>query len=342
MYQIGVDIGGTNIKIGLVDDSLEILEQASIPFPHEGAQTVADRLAEAVRGVLSAAGVKAAELQSIGVVIPGSIDPTGEVVINAYNLGFHDVPFKKLIAAHFPNTPIFMANDANGAALAELYKGAFVGCRTAVLLTLGTGLGGGIILNGKMFNGGMNQGTELGHAYLVDGGEHCTCGNNGCMEAYCAASALAREGARAMQRDPRSSPSAAVFAVRASSCLRRCVSGSPKNASTNLTARSSRPSWATTPASSARPCFAGTPSFDKCLSFHRRNHHIMVRIDRSGTETFVQPHTLDKAACKMAIDTLCSGTGAGNDFIGWVDLPVNYDKAEFARIQQAAKKIHAP
>lgn len=203
MYQIGVDIGGTNIKIGLVDDSLEILEQTSIPFPHEGAQTVADRLAEAARGVLSAAGVKAAELQSIGVVIPGSIDPTGEVVINAYNLGFHDVPFKKLISAHFPNTPVFMANDANGAALAELYKGAFVGCRTAVLLTLGTGLGGGIILNGKMFNGGMNQGTELGHAYLVDGGEHCTCGNNGCMEAYCAASALAREGARAMQRDPR-------------------------------------------------------------------------------------------------------------------------------------------
>lgn len=203
MYQIGVDIGGTNIKIGLVDDSLEILEQASIPFPHEGAQTVADRLAEAVRGVLSAAGITEAQLQSIGVVIPGSIDPTGEVVINAYNLGFHDVPFKKLIAAHFPNTPVFMANDANGAALAELYKGAFVGCRTAVLLTLGTGLGGGIILNGKMFNGGMNQGTELGHAYLVDGGEHCTCGNNGCMEAYCAASALAREGARAMQRDPR-------------------------------------------------------------------------------------------------------------------------------------------
>lgn len=67
----------------------------------------------------------------------------------------------------------------------------------------------------------------------------------------------------------------------------------------------------------------------------------MVRIDRSGTETFVQPHTLDKAACKMAINTLCSGTGAGNDFIGWVDLPVNYDKAEFARIQQAAKKIQS-
>ena len=203
MYQIGVDIGGTNIKIGLVNDSLEIVEQTSIHFPHEGAQTVADRLAEAVRGVLAAANAAEAELQSIGVVVPGSIDPTGEIVINAYNLGFHDVPLKKLIEAHFPKTPVFMANDANGAALAELYKGAFVGCKTAVLLTLGTGLGGGIILNGKMFNGGMNQGVELGHAYLVDDGEYCTCGNHGCMEAYCAASALAREGARAMQSDPR-------------------------------------------------------------------------------------------------------------------------------------------
>ena len=203
MYQIGVDIGGTNIKIGLVDDALEIVERRSIRFPHDGPQSVADKLAEAIREVLTAAQVPETVLQSIGIVVPGSIDPTGEIVINAYNLGFHDVPFKKLIAAHFPNTPVFMANDANGAALAELYKGALVGCRTAVLLTLGTGLGGGIILNGKMFNGGMNQGTELGHAYLVDGGEHCTCGNNGCMEAYCAASALAREGARAMQRDPR-------------------------------------------------------------------------------------------------------------------------------------------
>ena len=192
MYQIGVDIGGTNIKIGLVDDSLEILEQTSIPFPHEGAQTVADRLAEAVRGVLSAAGITEAQLQSIGVVIPGSIDPTGEVVINAYNLGFHDVPLQAIMQARFPGVPVYIANDANGAALAELYKGAFVGCKTAVLFTLGTGFGGGIILDGKMFNGGMNHGVELGHAYLVDGGEPCTCGNYGCVERYCSATAIIR------------------------------------------------------------------------------------------------------------------------------------------------------
>ena len=204
MYQIGVDIGGTNIKIGLVDDALEIVERRSIRFPHDGPQSVADKLAEAIREVLTAAQVPETVLQSIGIVVPGSIDPTGEIVINAYNLGFHDVPFKKLMEAHFPNVPVLMANDANGAALAELYKGAFAGCRTAVLFTLGTGLGGGIILNGKMFNGGMNHGVELGHAYLVDGGEPCTCGNLGCMEAYCAASALTRDGRRAMQAHPES------------------------------------------------------------------------------------------------------------------------------------------
>ena len=203
MYQIGVDIGGTNIKVGLVSETLELLQSCSVRFPHDGARSVVKTIEEAVNFLLQQQNIPRGQLESVGIVVPGSIDQTGERVIDAYNLGFHDVPLKALVQEAFEGVPVYLANDANGAALAELYKGAFVGCRTAVLLTLGTGLGGGIILNGKMFNGGMNQGTELGHAYLVDGGEHCTCGNNGCMEAYCAASALAREGARAMQRDPR-------------------------------------------------------------------------------------------------------------------------------------------
>ena len=114
------------------------------------------------------------------------------------------MPLKALVQEAFEGVPVYLANDANGAALAELYAGAFRGCRTAVLLTLGTGLGGGIIFGGHMFNGGMNQGVELGHMYLVNGGEHCTCGNDGCMEAYCAASALTRDGRRAMQAHPES------------------------------------------------------------------------------------------------------------------------------------------
>ena len=204
MYQIGVDIGGTNIKVGLVSQELTLLRSTSVPFPHDGAEHVAQIIADAAEALLSAQGAKKTELESVGIVVPGSVDPAGECVIDAYNLGFHDVPLKQLVQKHFAGIPVYLANDANGAALAELYVGAFRGCKTAVLLTLGTGLGGGIILGGHMFNGGLNQGVELGHMYLVNGGEHCTCGNDGCMEAYCAASALARDGKRAMRENPQS------------------------------------------------------------------------------------------------------------------------------------------
>lgn len=202
MFEIGVDIGGTNIKYGLVNEALEIVAHGSIPFPKTTAEDMADRLSEALRDMLAEQGVT--ELGSIGIVVPGSIDKSGERVIAAYNLGFRDVPLRALMQARFPGVPVYIANDANGAALAELYKGAFVGCKTAVLFTLGTGVGGGIILDGKMFNGGCNQGVELGHVYLVEGGESCTCGNQGCIEAYCSASALAREGRRAMREYPES------------------------------------------------------------------------------------------------------------------------------------------
>ena len=204
MYQIGVDIGGTNIKVGLVSETLELLQSCSVRFPHDGARSVVKTIEEAVNFLLQQQNIPRGQLESVGIVVPGSIDQTGERVIDAYNLGFHDVPLKALVQEAFEGVPVYLANDPNGAALAELYAGAFRGCKTAVLLTLGTGLGGGIIFGGHMFNGGMNQGVELGHMYLVNGGEHCTCGNDGCMEAYCAASALARDGKRAMLEHPES------------------------------------------------------------------------------------------------------------------------------------------
>ena len=204
MYQIGIDIGGTNVEIGLLDETLELTAEASIPFPHTTAVDMAKKIRAAVLALLEERNASLSGVESLGAVVPGSIDASGETVLDAHNLDFHDVPLRRLLQEQFPGIPVYIANDANGAALAELYKGAFVGCKTGVLLTLGTGLGGGIILNGKMFNGGMNHGVELGHAYLVDGGEPCTCGNHGCMEAYCAASALTREGRRAMQAHPES------------------------------------------------------------------------------------------------------------------------------------------
>ena len=141
MFEIGVDIGGTNIKYGLVNEALEIVAHGSIPFPKTTAEDMADKLAAALRAMLAEQGVT--EIGSIGIVVPGSIDRSGEVVIAAYNLGFHDVPLRAIMQARFPGVPVYIANDANGAALAELYKGAFVGCKTAVLFTLGTGFGGG-------------------------------------------------------------------------------------------------------------------------------------------------------------------------------------------------------
>lgn len=210
MYQIGIDIGGTSMKIGLVSDALEIVARGSVPFHPLGGEGVARELAEAVNAVLKQANVAASELDSIGIVIPGSIDPSGESIIDAYNLDFHNVPFRGMVAKYFPGTPVLMANDANGAALAEVYKGAFVGCKTAVLMTLGTGVGGGIILGGRMFNGGMNQGVELGHAYLVDGGEPCTCGNRGCIESYCSATYMIHQAQKAIARYPESGLSQAV------------------------------------------------------------------------------------------------------------------------------------
>lgn len=101
MYQIGVDIGGTNIKMGLVDDRLQIVRRVSVPFPHEDSEAVAKRIASEVRGLLAAQEVPEAELSSVGVIVPGSIDPTGAIILDAYNLGFHNVPFKAQLQAQF-------------------------------------------------------------------------------------------------------------------------------------------------------------------------------------------------------------------------------------------------
>ena len=203
MYRIGIDIGGTSIKIGLVDDRLEIIRRSALPFQCIGGEKVAAMIAEEIHKLLAQAP-KVEAIESVGVVVPGSIDKTQSIVIDAHNLGFHNVPFRAQLQAQFPDIPVYLANDADGAALAELGRGAFEGCRTAVLLTLGTGVGGGVILGGRMFSGGTGLGAELGHMTLVNGGELCSCGNHGCVEAYCSASALKRDGIRAMRAHPES------------------------------------------------------------------------------------------------------------------------------------------
>ena len=203
MLQLGIDIGGTNIKCGIVDDiTMDIVCSGSVPFPHTDCKGCCEVAASAARAMLAENKIDMAQIESVGVAVPGSIDDSGSIVIAAYNLGFHNAPLKEEMEKVFPGKPVFIANDANTAALAELYAGAFRGKKTAVLITIGTGTGGGLILGGKMFNGGQNQGVELGHMTLKYGGEMCSCGNAGCVESYCTASWLAKRGAEVFANSP--------------------------------------------------------------------------------------------------------------------------------------------
>ena len=204
MYRIGIDLGGTNIAVGVVDEQYRIVSKAAVPTGAERPyqEVVADMIS-AVEEALSAAGLTAADCESIGIGSPGNCDSERGVVVRAYNLSWFDVPVCELLQKRF-GIPARLSNDANVAALAETVAGAAVGCRNMVLITLGTGVGGGIIIDGKIYAGMRSAGAEMGHSLLVLDGEPCTCGRNGCWEAYASVTALIRQGERAAKAHPES------------------------------------------------------------------------------------------------------------------------------------------
>ena len=199
MYRIGIDLGGTNIAVGVVNEEYEIVAEVSLPTGAQrpAEQVVAD-MCRAVELAMEKAGITAAHCASIGIGSPGTCDGENGVVARAYNLGWFNVPVCAMMTEHF-GLPCHLSNDANCAALAETVAGAAVGCRSMVLITLGTGVGGGIIQDGRIISGVGGTGAEVGHALLVLDGEPCTCGRNGCWEAYASATALIRQGKRAAQ-----------------------------------------------------------------------------------------------------------------------------------------------
>ncbi|MDO4552308.1 MAG: ROK family protein [Bacillota bacterium] len=202
MISAGIDIGGTAIKAGLADTERKaLLRFGEILFPGGGAEKVCEEALALVRRLTeeeeAAGGQRPAAL---GVAVPGWVDPEGGSVTNAHNLGLCDVPLKTLLEARLPGLPVALENDGNAAALGELYAGALRGTKTAVLLTIGTGLGGGLILGGKLFRGGQGRGTEPGHMILAQGGLLCGCGVRGCAETCCSASWLAEQGRAYMKK----------------------------------------------------------------------------------------------------------------------------------------------
>ena len=198
MYSIGVDIGGSKIAVGIVSEDMQLFSKKSLPFPHTGnpldsIQTIQSLISD----LLKENRLEIEKAACIGLAVPGSIDYCRGVVVDAHNLDYHDFPLCDLVGKAFPGCVVHVENDANAAALAEYYCGAFRGCSSGLLITIGTGIGGGLVLDGKIFLGGKKNGFEFGHAVLVFGGEPCTCGQHGCIEAYCSAAALVREGRKA-------------------------------------------------------------------------------------------------------------------------------------------------
>ena len=202
MYRIGIDLGGTNIAVGLVDRAHRITERCSIPTDADRpVSAVIHDMALAVDSVLRQAGLTAADCEGIGIGSPGTCDSERGTVVRAYNLHWFDVPVCQMLHDRF-HLPVCLSNDANCAALAENVAGAGRGVRDMVLITLGTGVGGGIILNGKIHSGLHSAGAELGHTLLVLDGEPCTCGRRGCWEAYASVTALIRQTQKAALAHP--------------------------------------------------------------------------------------------------------------------------------------------
>lgn len=194
MMRFGYDIGGTNIAAGILDENDRLIAKGSVRFPRGcGNDAVIDACAELYQSIVAQAGIAPEDIAGVGVAVPGSVDPKNGIVIDAHNLGFHHTPLREMLSARTAK-PVYLINDADAATLAEHRIGALKGTSTAMLVTIGTGIGGGLILNGELFCGGRGNGTEPGHMVLCNGGRHCTCGIDGCAETYCSATRLVKDG----------------------------------------------------------------------------------------------------------------------------------------------------
>lgn len=202
-YRIGIDLGGTNIKAGIVDDANHLLATASRPTKSERPwQEVVADMAETVKDAAAKAGVTVEACRSVGIGNPGVIDSENGIIVYSNNLGWDNVPLTEEFVKYI-HLPVHVSNDANCAAMGEAVAGAAAGAGNVILLTLGTGVGGGIILGGKVFEGGIG-GAELGHVTLIAGGKLCTCGRKGCIESYCSATALIAQASEALEKHPES------------------------------------------------------------------------------------------------------------------------------------------
>ncbi len=201
-HYIGIDLGGTNVKAGVVNEAGQILAKVHIPCPiNDGDKAILAAIEEAARQAMAAAGIPVERVASIGVGTPGIANSDTGIVEYSCNLHFSNTPLGIELSRRF-RKEVLIENDANAAALGEFYAGAGKGCESLVAITIGTGIGGGVIIHNRLLTGFNFAGAELGHTVIVQGGELCGCGRRGCFEAYASATALIRQTKAAMAAHP--------------------------------------------------------------------------------------------------------------------------------------------
>ncbi len=199
-YGFGVDLGGTTVKLAFFDKDGTILDKWEIPTRTENAgEKILPDIAEAIKGYIAQKNIEKADLLGVGIGVPGPIDASG-TVNRCVNLGWGVFNIQKTLEG-LTGLPVKAGNDANVAALGECWKGGGQGCENMVMATLGTGVGGGIILGGKVIHGTHGAGGEIGHLTLNrDETESCGCGKKGCVEQYCSATGIVRLAKKHMEK----------------------------------------------------------------------------------------------------------------------------------------------
>ncbi len=202
MYRIGVDLGGTNIAVGVVDESMKIIGRGKVKTrcPRPAAE-IFDDIALAVDMAVKDAGISMDDVVSVGVGTPGSVNKSNGYIEFANNLDFNQVPAKEMLEERI-GKPVYLDNDANCAALGEAIAGVGNGVENFVAVTLGTGVGSGIIVNGKIVVGVNYCAGEMGHTVICIDGIPCNCGRKGCWEQYSSATALISQTKEAMKKNP--------------------------------------------------------------------------------------------------------------------------------------------
>ena len=190
MYRLGIDLGGTNIVAGVVDKKYKIVAKAScktaVPRPES---EICDSMAEVAKKAVEKAKLTMDDIESVGIGVPGAVNPKTGVIEYSANLFFHNWEVVEMMEERL-GKKVHIENDANAAALGEYLAGSAKGAKNAVAITLGTGVGGGIIVDGKIYSGSNFAGAELGHMVIVKDGKECACGRRGCWETYASATGL--------------------------------------------------------------------------------------------------------------------------------------------------------